>query len=307
MVYLKSQESFNKKFRESVFSATSNGLIKTGPDTYVVRNGRNYFNHGSNVYYFGADYNLRNVNPDTQMCRFVFDTDLRGDKRTSENYLKHDSMGTIHGDAFRTSISEENFGEIKLENGTQIRELSFECKLTQRCCQLQCCDQTYETLHDDEKEKDGGFSLGFNIGIDFLIFIATLILLCLGMRIAAAIHSNMDRSGWSSLSQRDSSRLEASQVRPWSQLTQNSAPIQYPACPSDPQTRIIRPPVPLSRRSPSPDQTRQVNSQNPPPIYFEQSPRRSLSPNPDENVTYDDPPPMYIEPPPSYEDCVSQK
>ncbi|PAV75487.1 hypothetical protein WR25_16239 isoform B [Diploscapter pachys] len=157
-----------------------------------------------------------------------------------------------------------------------------------------------------------------------------IVLLCLSIYIYI-IDPNVVRCELSGLTQRDLFRLGASQIQPWSRrMTQNSTPIQYPICPPNPQTRIIRSSVPLSRRSPSPEQANHTNSmatcvgppsrrtpspgqaeriegQDPLPIYIDQPPVRSPSPSPAENVTYDDPPPIYIASPPSYEDCVSQK
>lgn len=47
-----------------------------------------------------------------QLCRFVFDTDLQGEERTPENYLKLNPVGKSYEETYRTFISEENFGEV---------------------------------------------------------------------------------------------------------------------------------------------------------------------------------------------------
>ena len=50
--------------------------------------------------------------------------------------------------------------QIKLENGVRIRKLSVKCSEAQKCCQLQCCDPTYETFYDDGEKEGKDYSRG---------------------------------------------------------------------------------------------------------------------------------------------------
>ncbi|PAV75493.1 hypothetical protein WR25_16244 [Diploscapter pachys] len=60
-------------------------------------------------------------------------------------------------DEFTTYAKEdENFGQVQFENGTRVKEVSFQCRRDQACCGMECCDKKYETACDGDCSIDWG-------------------------------------------------------------------------------------------------------------------------------------------------------